>query len=188
MKKLLFLLLFACLATIQVSGAAQSDTIYADSIRAADSIISQVSAPEISPTDSGMSNIIPAKSGFTFDIVRILRGLLGMAILLLIAWAFSKNRKAIPWKTVLIGLGIQLALAIGILYVPVIQIIFEFVGKIFVKILYFTGVGTRFLFGSGAENEIATPLQTFAVNILPTIIFFSAITKKENYRRIFIAK
>lgn len=131
---------------------------------------------EESASEAELTNIIPDRIGFQFSMVKILRGLLGMFVLIAIAWAFSKNRKAIPWKTVGIGLAIQLILAIGILYVPVIQIVFEFVGKIFVKILFFTSVGTEFLFGSGSEGEIAKPLQTFAINILPTIIFFSAIT------------
>ncbi|MCF8226644.1 MAG: Na+ dependent nucleoside transporter [Bacteroidales bacterium] len=123
-----------------------------------------------------LSNIIPEKTGFSFSWIKLLRGLLGMIVLIAIAFAFSKNRKAINWKTVGIGLGIQLLLAIGILYIPVIQLIFEFVGKVFVKILFFTGEGTKFLFGSGEQGDIAKPLQTFAFNILPTIIFFSAIT------------
>ncbi len=126
--------------------------------------------------EARLSNIIPDKSRLSFSFTKLVRGLLGMLVLLLIAWAFSKNRRAISWKTVGIGLAIQLLLAIGILYVPVIQGIFEVVGKIFVKILYFTSIGTEFLFGSGPEGKIAKPLQTFAINILPTIIFFSAIT------------
>lgn len=153
------------------------DTIHPNDSNAYSLTLSQA-VPSLSETDSDvhLSNIIPKDTGFSFSLVRILRGLLGMLVLLSIAWAFSTNRKAIPWKTVGIGLTIQLVLAIGILYVPFIQVAFEFVGKIFVKILYFTGIGTKFLFGSGAEGEIAKPLQTFAINILPTIIFFSAIT------------
>jgi concentrative nucleoside transporter, CNT family len=126
--------------------------------------------------DAQLTNIIPEKIEFSFSISKLLRGLLGMVVLILIAWAFSKNRRAISWRTVGIGLAIQLILAIGILYIPVIQSIFEVVGKIFVKILFFTSVGTEFLFGSGPDGSVAKPLQTFAVNILPTIIFFSAIT------------
>ncbi len=123
-----------------------------------------------------LTNIIPAKATFSFNLLRMLRGLLGMIVLIAIAWAFSTDRRSISWKVVGIGLGIQLVLAVGILYVPAIQIVFEVVGKIFVKILDFTGAGVRFLFGSGEKSEVASALQTFAVNILPTIIFFSAIT------------
>lgn len=123
-----------------------------------------------------LSNIVPEKASFSFNFLKILRGLIGMLILITIAWAFSTDRKAISWKVVGIGLGIQLVLAVGILYVPAIQVVFEVVGKLFVKVLEFTGEGVKFLFGSGEKGEVASALQTFAVNILPTIIFFSAIT------------
>ncbi|MCK4662520.1 MAG: Na+ dependent nucleoside transporter [Bacteroidales bacterium] len=106
----------------------------------------------------------------------MLKGLLGMLVLIGIAYLFSSNRKAISWRVVLIGLSIQVALAFGVLHVPVIQAVFEFVGKIFVKILDFTNAGTIFLFKSFATGEIEQPLINFAVTILPTIIFFSALT------------
>lgn len=177
MKRILPLLVLY-LGTIiapHASYGQQKDSI-ADTIE-----VSGVSATELNTLEEAidepeLSNIIPENIGFTFSLEKILRGLLGMLVLIAIAWAFSKDRKAIAWSTVGIGLAIQLLLAIGILYVPAIQVVFEFVGKIFVKILDFTGEGTKFLFGSGSSNEIAKPLQTFAVNILPTIIFFSAIT------------
>jgi len=170
-------LIIIVLTIIPVTGFGQTDTLVPDTV-VSDSLMNAVEETVAAATEpeNNLGNIIPDKTGFTFSFVKILRGLLGMIVIIVIAWAFSKNRKAIPWKTVGIGLGIQLLLAIGILYVPAIQIVFEFVGKVFVKILVFTGVGTRFLFGSGANNEIAGPLQTFAINILPTIIFFSAIT------------
>jgi CNT family concentrative nucleoside transporter len=117
-----------------------------------------------------------AENEVGFDLITILRGLLGMAVLIAIAWLFSANKKAINWKIVAIGLGIQLLLALGILQVPAIQVIFEFVGKIFVKILDFTQAGTTFLFKSFGTGEIESPLMTFAVIILPTVIFFSALT------------
>jgi len=135
----------------------------------------EVQSPE-EDEQSNMANILPETSRFDFNITRILRGFLGMLVLILIAWTFSTKRKAIAWKYVFIGLLIQLMLAIGILYVPFIQAIFEFVGKIFVKILQFTQVGVEFLFGSGDKGKVAESLQTFAISILPTIIFFSAIT------------
>lgn len=131
---------------------------------------------EIPAKEKNLGNIIPEKASFSFNFTRLLRGLFGMLVLIAIAWAFSTDRKSISWKVVGIGLGIQLILAIGILYVPFIQSAFEIVGKLFVKVLEFTGAGVKFLFGSGEKSEIAGALQTFAVNILPTIIFFSAIT------------
>ena len=70
--------------------------------------------PELAP----MSNIIPERVGFDLNLVKLLRGILGMAVLIAIAWLFSSNRKAVNWKMVGTGLVFQLLLAIGILYVP----------------------------------------------------------------------
>lgn len=113
-------------------------------------------------------------SGFSLN--SLLRGLLGMISLLLIAFLFSSNRKAISWRIVLTGLGIQIILAVSVLYFPPVQVAFEFVGKIFVKILDFTDAGTAFLFNQMGTNTIHQALNTFIVKILPTIIFFSALT------------
>lgn len=177
MRKILTGFLFlATLLLIHTSGFGQDTAAGYDAPKLSENPAVERPVSEVSQSEPQLTGIIPLKTGFSFNLMKILRGLLGMVVIIGIAWAFSKNRKAIPWKTVGIGLGIQLILAIGILYVPVVQVSFEFVGKIFVKILFFTGVGTKFLFGSGAEGEIAKPLQTFAINILPTIIFFSAIT------------
>ena len=120
--------------------------------------------------------IVPRDERFNFSLVKILRGLLGMLVLILIAWLFSSNRGAINWRVVFIGLAIQLILAIGILWIPPVQIFFEFVGKLFVKILDFTYAGTEFLFKSTESGIIEKPLLNFAITILPTIIFFSALT------------
>jgi CNT family concentrative nucleoside transporter len=120
--------------------------------------------------------IVPRDERFNFSLVKILRGLLGMGVLILIAWLFSSNRGAINWRVVLIGISIQLILAIGILWVPPVQIFFEFVGKLFVKVLDFTYAGTEFLFKSNESGIIEKPLLNFAITILPTIIFFSALT------------
>lgn len=122
------------------------------------------------------SNLLDLNRSSGFKPMTILRGLLGMLSLILIAFVFSTNRKAVSWRVVFIGLGIQIALAVGVLYVPFIQAFFEFVGKLFVLVLDFTKAGTEFLFKSFGSNEIETALQNFAVQILPTIIFFSALT------------
>jgi len=108
-----------------------------------------------------------------FSIVTILRGLLGMAALVSIGFLFSTNRKNIPWRTVFAGLGIQITLAVGILYIPFIRIVFEFFGKVFVKILDFTKVGTEFLVGG--LIDVDTYGVIFLFQVLPTIIFFSAL-------------
>jgi len=119
-------------------------------------------------------NVIDPQMSGGFSLINLLRGMLGMLVIICIAWIFSSNRRAIAWRTVLIGLSIQLVLAGGILYVPFIRALFEFVGKIFVKILDFTREGSTFLFGSLMDTDKVGSI--FAFQILPTIIFFSALT------------
>lgn len=97
-----------------------------------------------------------------------------MISLLLIAYVLSKNKKAINWKTVGFGLLAQLVLAIGVLKIPFVQSAFDFVGNIFVKILDFTAAGSEFLLGDLMDTS--TYGYIFVFQILPTIIFFSALT------------
>lgn len=118
------------------------------------------------------SELVP-NQGFTFTTLG--RGALGMAVLILIAFLFSSNRKAINWKTVGIGLGIQLIIAIGVLKVSFVQAIFETIGQVFVNILDFTRAGSQFLF-EGLVVDMDTFGYIFAFQVLPTIIFFSALT------------
>ncbi len=112
----------------------------------------------------------------SFSIITLLRGLLGMLVIIIIAFLFSNNRKAINWRIVGTGIALQVVLAFGILEVGFIQAFFEIIGKIFVKVLDFTRAGTDFLFKAFATGEIEMPLLNFAIIILPTIVFFSALT------------
>jgi CNT family concentrative nucleoside transporter len=113
-----------------------------------------------------------ANEGFTFT--SFWKGVLGMVVLLVIAFILSNNRKKINWKTVGFGLSAQLLLAIGVLKVPFIRSIFEFLGSIFISILDYTRAGSTFLFGNLMNVE--TFGFVFVFQILPTIIFFSALT------------
>jgi len=115
-----------------------------------------------------------ATSGFSIS--SLLRGILGIISLLLIAFLFSRNRKGIDWALAAKGLGIQILFAILILKAPLVSSGFEFVGKIFTKIISFTQDGTMFLFSSFETGLIEAPLVNFVVMILPTVIFFSALT------------
>ena len=117
---------------------------------------------------------IVSSQGFTVN--SLLRGLLGMFMLVLISYLLSANRKAINWRTVGFGLGAQIILAIGVLKVPFVQAFFEWVGSLFIAVLDFTMEGTKFLFAAFSTGEIEAPLVTFAISILPTVIFFSALT------------
>ncbi|HZW62138.1 MAG TPA: nucleoside transporter C-terminal domain-containing protein [Flavobacteriaceae bacterium] len=117
------------------------------------------------------SNILPSEG---FSMKSLWRGALGMVVLLFISFLLSKNRRAINWKTITFGLAAQLLLAIGVLKIPLIQMSFEFVGKIFVKILEFTQAGSTFLLGGMMDIESFGFI--FLFQVLPTIIFFSALT------------
>ena len=119
----------------------------------------------ISTTDSLETN---------FNLISLFRGLLGMVVLIGIAWLFSSNRKKVSWRLVFIGIGIQVLLALSILYVPPVAAVFNFVGKVFVKILDFTIAGSEFLFGG--LMDVSSYGFIFALQVLPTIIFFAALT------------
>ncbi|MGM0636170.1 MAG: NupC/NupG family nucleoside CNT transporter [Bacteroidota bacterium] len=113
-----------------------------------------------------------ASTGFTLE--SFWRGVIGMISILILAWLLSQNRKAINWKTVGAGVTAQLLLAIGILKVGFIQSFFDIISKIFVKILDFTVVGSEFLLGD--LMNVDTFGFIFIFQILPTVIFFSALT------------
>lgn len=128
------------------------------------------SLEEVLPVDTKKELI--ASTGISFQ--SLWRGALGMVSLILLAFFFSKNPRGIDWKLVGIGLAVQLLLAIGVLKVPFIQRIFEFVGSIFVLILDFTAAGSEFLLGGMMDVDSFGFI--FLFQVLPTIIFFSALT------------
>lgn len=134
--------------------------------------IDMVDSATIDDVRRNVPEIIPNEG---FSINSLWRGMLGMAILLLISFLFSSNRKAINWKTVGIGLSLQLLIAIGVLKVPLVQKAFETVGQVFISILGFTRAGSKFLF-EGLVVDTNTFGYIFAFQVLPTIIFFSALT------------
>ena len=119
-----------------------------------------------------LQNEIILSQGFSLE--SILRGIIGMISLVFIAYLFSSNKKAINWKTTFLGLTSQLIIAVLILRVEFVQSIFEFFGKIFVKTLDFTMEGSKFLLGDMVNVESFG--YVFLFQVLPTIIFFSALT------------
>lgn len=110
-----------------------------------------------------------------YSYVSILRGMLGMAFLLVIAWLFSSNRKAVNWSLVGKGLALQLIIAFLVLQVPFVETGFDYISKGFVWVIAKTDIGTDFLFGQLGIGKVQAPLLTFAIKVLPTIIFFSAL-------------
>ena len=104
----------------------------------------------------------------------ILKGCMGIIVLLIIAFGKSSNRKNIPWKTVILALATQLFIGICILKVPFIQALFEQLGGLFIKVIEYTLAGSSFLFGEIVDLTKTTYI--FAFQVLPVILFFSALT------------
>lgn len=103
------------------------------------------------------------------------RGALGMLFLLFVCFLLSNNRRAINWKLVLIGIVAQICFALGVLRVNFIKAFFSAVSNVFVDIINIGHKGTEFMF-----NKLADPLgewgYVFAIQVLPNIIFFSALS------------
>lgn len=102
-------------------------------------------------------------------------GILGIAVLLGIAYAMSSNRKAINGKLVIYGLGLQLAFGLLILKTPFGKPFFGVIDSVIKKLLSFSDAGSDFLFKSFGAGFIEAPLLNFAFRVLPTIIFFSSL-------------
>ena len=118
-----------------------------------------------------ISELIPS-DGLTLN--SFFRGLVGIISILFITYLISSNKKKIEWKTIFLALLAQLIIGFLILKVKFFQIIFEKAGSLFVKLIDFTREGTIFVFG-----DLLTPKTNsyiWAFEILPTVIFFSAIT------------
>jgi CNT family concentrative nucleoside transporter len=108
------------------------------------------------------------------SLISITRGLLGVSAILVIAYLLSNNKKNIDWKTIGIGVLSQLIIAIGVIKVDAVAIFFEKIGEGFLAIVVFTNAGSKILFGELADSEKYGAI--FAFQILPVIIFFSALT------------
>ena len=102
------------------------------------------------------------------------RGIFGMFVLIMIAYALSNNRKKIPWRVVGLGLLAQLIIAIGVIKISWIKIFFEYISSFFVKLLEYTQAGTNMLLGE--FGDIDQYGFVFVFQALPIIIFFSALT------------
>ncbi len=119
-------------------------------------------------------------------ILPYLRGALGIAAMLLLAWALSGNRKKIPWRIIAWGLGLQLAFAVIILKTAAGQAVFDVIRRGAARLISFSGEGGTFLFGvlgkPGATLQLldgeANPVGfgfAVAFQVLPIIVFFSSL-------------
>lgn len=112
----------------------------------------------------------------------IIRGMIGLMILILLAFFLSNNKSKINWKLVISGLILQLLIAIFVFKIPAFNIFFNQLGQGMVKFVSFGLDGAAFLFGDLAKNSESDPGVKhnlgflFAFQALPIVVFFSAIS------------
>ncbi|MGM9759263.1 MAG: NupC/NupG family nucleoside CNT transporter [Parabacteroides sp.] len=107
-----------------------------------------------------------------WDGMSVIRGIVGVVVIVVIAYALSDNRKRIDWKLVGGGLLLQFLFALLVLYVPAFSGLLEMCGKVFVKLMHFTGSGLEFLLGPYASKKNGF---SFLLHSLPIVVFFSAL-------------
>ncbi len=107
-------------------------------------------------------------------LVNIARGLFGITMLVALCYGLSNDRKHINWRLVFGGIGLQVVIAFLVMKVEWVEKSFNAVSKLFVRVLQYSNVGSRFIFGDLVDSESIGAQFGFAV--LPTIIFFSALT------------
>ncbi len=105
-------------------------------------------------------------------LVLLLRGLFGMAVLLGLAVLFSSDRRAIDWRLVAAGIGLQLVFALLVLRTVPGEVVFDAIANLFDAVLSFTYAGSSFIFGDLGDPSLG---NNFAFQVLPTIIFFAAL-------------
>jgi CNT family concentrative nucleoside transporter len=106
----------------------------------------------------------------------ILRSILGIIVLTLVLFLLSNNRKHINWKLVITGIGLQIIFGLLVLKVPFVHQMFDYVARGFAKLTSCTDAGTDFLLRSFVSGKVENPVINFAFRILPTVIFFSALS------------
>ncbi|TWT75571.1 Nucleoside permease NupX [Posidoniimonas polymericola] len=107
--------------------------------------------------------------------------LLGLLVMILLAWLMSAHKSRVNWRVVVMGLALQFAFALLILKAPGGQYVFQQLGEFFNRLLSFVDEGSMLMFGvNPSEADEGMPprvvlLRTFAFGVLPTIIFFSSL-------------
>ncbi len=138
-------------------------------------------------TQTAAERLAQAQAGLEIPLGQRLIGLVGIATMIALAYAMSYNRKAINWKLVASGFGLQAVFGVVVLKTETGRLVFQKVGDMITGLLGFQEQGARFVFGNlvqstvpvtgggAAEGMVAQTGAYFAFNVLPTIIFFSAL-------------
>jgi len=102
-------------------------------------------------------------------------GLLGVAVLIGLAWLISENRRAFPTRLVIGGVLLQIALAIVLMKVPPVVAVFQFFAEGTASVIGFADEGIAFIFGQNMLNSGGPWGFVFAIKVLPVIIYFAAL-------------
>ncbi len=168
MQRFVFIFL-VCLGIFLPSGlAAQADSFNSDTLQVlTDSLAVAETAP--AKLDYSIASTGPS-------VQSVLRGLMGMVFLVLICWLFSRNKRLINWRLVIVGILLQMVVGVLVMQVDAFQYGLEMVSRGFTQILGFTQEGVNFLFQNMDTGSLHPALNSFVFIILPTVIFFSALT------------
>ncbi|MGB5520950.1 MAG: nucleoside transporter C-terminal domain-containing protein [Polyangiales bacterium] len=96
--------------------------------------------------------------------------LFGLFAMVAIAWLFSKHRKRVPWRVIAWGIGLQVSFGVLVMKTDLGLRLFSILNDLVLALLGFTAEGTEFVFGDFASEKF-----TLAINVLPTLIFFSSL-------------
>jgi CNT family concentrative nucleoside transporter len=105
---------------------------------------------------------------------RVLFGLFGLVVLVGVAWIFSSNKRRVDVRAAAKGVALQVVFATLVLKVPVARAAFDAIATGFVKLLGFVQIGSRFVFGD--LSDVSKVGFVFAVQVLPTLVFFASLT------------
>ncbi|MGB5546160.1 MAG: Na+ dependent nucleoside transporter N-terminal domain-containing protein, partial [Polyangiales bacterium] len=94
----------------------------------------------------------------------------GLFAMVGIAWMLSKHRDRLPWRVIAWGIGLQVSFGLVVMKTDIGLRLFAILNDIVLALLAFTAQGTEFIFGDFASEKF-----TIAINVLPTLIFFSSL-------------
>ncbi|KPK16271.1 MAG: hypothetical protein AMJ62_06065 [Myxococcales bacterium SG8_38] len=96
--------------------------------------------------------------------------LVGLLAMVGVAWLLSEHRRHVPWRLVGWGIGLQLSFGVLVMKTDLGLALFSVLNDLVLALLGFTAKGTQFVFG-----DFASETFTIAINVLPTLIFFSSL-------------
>lgn len=187
-------MLFLWLAALLLLAAGAGTALRADGLGGPASAALDVGSTVAPTAPQAIPQISVPRGSLGTPLLPRLRSLLGLLALALLAWSLSVDRKNVQWRVVAWGLTLQILFAVFILKTPIGAGVFDAASTVVVALLGFTVDGAQFIFGNlvfdnvpvgtgvvgqgpfdELPGQVARTGASFAFNVLPTIIFFSAL-------------